>query len=317
MKKLSRPKLACAAAVLGVVALAAGATTPSQAAPAVPASASAATDACELVSGAITSTGAVRVQGHVAVAPPGVSTDRVESDKLFAGKNVRLTSSMKYDGDYEDGSSRYGYMVFGSDMYMVKYLTDLEGNVEGELATAKVGGGWGNYIAFESSELHLNGAHQRTTQYGLRSDGVLTRWTIDGGGVWRNTGAVKGYAAVKSLALISQTKTYDTFLANTRGGRLYTIHIPTSVPLKPVVKIVRTSTWQGFESLQAARCGKTGVTLLGIDKDTKAGYLYVVGHANGTKTVIKGLGKVRPTFNDPVTFNWAIPTLNDIPPYGE
>ena len=28
------------------------------------------------------------------------------------------------------------------------------------------------------------------------------------------------------MALISETKTYDTFLANTRGGALYTIRIP-------------------------------------------------------------------------------------------
>ncbi|GAA3095562.1 hypothetical protein GCM10010530_20640 [Kribbella aluminosa] len=31
--------------------------------------------------------------------------------------------------------------------------------------------------------------------------------------------------------------------------------------------------------------------LLGTDEDTKAGYLYAVGHANGTATVINLLGK--------------------------
>jgi hypothetical protein len=45
-----------------------------------------------------------------------------------------------------------------------------------------------------------------------------------------------------------------------------------------------------------------GTLLLGIDKDTKSAYLYAVGHANGTATVIQGLGKVPGTFNDPVYF---------------
>jgi hypothetical protein len=33
-----------------------------------------------------------------------------------------------------------------------------------------------------------------------------------------------------------------------------------------------------------------------------ATYLYAVGHANGTATVIKGLGKLPGTFKDPVNY---------------
>lgn len=306
MKKLNR---AICATVLAAAALTAGASLPSQASPAGVA------DACELTSGAITSTGAVRVQTHVTTAPPTLTTNRLESNKLFAGKNVRLTSSMQYDGDYEDGSGRYGYAVFGTTMHFVKYWTDLQGNVDGQAIT-KIGGGWGNYRAFESSDVWLGNFH-RTTQYGLRTDGTLSRWSVDSKFRWHSTGAVKGYSSFKSWALISQTKTYDTFLANTTTGRLYTIHIPTTAPLKPVLKQVRASSWQGFESLQAAKCGKTGVVLLGIDKDTKTGHLYAVGHANGPQTIIKSLGKARTTFPDAITFNWSVPTQNDSPPYGE
>ncbi|TCN29990.1 hypothetical protein EV644_13620 [Kribbella orskensis] len=50
------------------------------------------------------------------------------------------------------------------------------------------------------------------------------------------------------------------------------------------------------------QCGPTGTLLLGIDKDTKAGYLYAVGHAKGTATVIQGLGKVPTTFDAPIYF---------------
>ena len=115
------------------------------------------------------------------------------------------------------------------------------------------------------------------------------------------------------MTLISKTATYDTFLMNLRGGALYTARFPTSVPMKPVVKVVRKSTWQGFESLTAQKCGQYGVLLLGIDKDTGSGYMYAVGHANGTATVIKSIGKVPGTFADPVYFRWGVtPVLDPI-----
>jgi hypothetical protein len=43
--------------------------------------------------------------------------------------------------------------------------------------------------------------------------------------------------------------------------------------------------------------------------------LYAVGHANGTATVIRGLGKVPSTFGDAVDFRWA--HYNDRPLFGE
>lgn len=80
---------------------------------------------------------------------------------------------------------------------------------------------------------------------------------------------------------------------------------PLTSPLKPIVKKVRASTWQGFDALIAEKCGQYGTLLLGIDKDTKSGYLYAVGHANGMATVIQGLGKVPATFADSVNFRHA------------
>ncbi|MFG1812385.1 hypothetical protein ACGFIF_01350 [Kribbella sp. NPDC049174] len=111
-------------------------------------------------------------------------------------------------------------------------------------------------------------------------------------------------------------RTYETFLMNTRGGALYTVRIPTTSPMKPIVKVVRSSTWQGFESLTAQKCGQYGVLLLGIGKDTGAGYLYAFGHANGTGAVIKGLGRVPSTFDDPVYFRWGVISVLD-PIFGE
>ncbi|NIK59898.1 hypothetical protein [Kribbella shirazensis] len=168
----------------------------------------------------------------------------------------------------------------------------------------RIGGGWGGYRAVERSQVLLTSTTERQTAYGLAPDGTLHRWNlIPNGGrqIWRASGIASGYAGVKSMALISQTKTYDTFLMNARDGALLTVHIPTTSPMKPIVKRVRTSTWQVFESMMGARCGNYGTLLLGIDKDTGAGYLYAVGHG---ATVIQGLGKVPGTFPDPVNFAW-------------
>jgi hypothetical protein len=52
--------------------------------------------------------------------------------------------------------------------------------------------------------------------------------------------------------------------------------------------------------------------LSGIDQDTKSGYLYVVGHANGLSTLIQSLGKVTGTFDDPVYFRWVPIPVYDI-----
>jgi hypothetical protein len=81
--------------------------------------------------------------------------------------------------------------------------------------------------------------------------------------------------------------------------------------MKPVVRQVRTRTWQGFETLIAEKCGQYGTLLLGIDKDTQSGYLYAVGHANGTSTVINGLGKVNATFSDLIDFRWSVVAFYD------
>jgi hypothetical protein len=113
------------------------------------------------------------------------------------------------------------------------------------------------------------------------------------------------------MTLISKTAGYDTFLANTRGGALYTIRIPVNAAMRPIVTKVRTRTWQAFEALVAARCGTYGTVVVGIDKDTKAAYLYTFGHADGLKTRITGHGKVPGVFGDPVYFRWAPPVKSD------
>jgi hypothetical protein len=267
------------------------------------------TTACEVKLGSVTAGGDHRMQVMAATLPPTRTAESLVGRDVYPDGQVQLTGPMDSRLD-PGGLDIAGYVVLGGVMYRSAYLT-LNGDVTSPGLT-RIGGGWSTFRAIDESHL----VPRTVYTYGLRSDGVLFRWTVDGEH-WRNKVSYPGFAAVKSMAFISQTRTYDTFLANTRGGALYTIHIPTTSPLKPVVKLVRRSTWQVFEALVAEHCGKYGTVVVGIDKNARAGYLYAVGHANGTATVIQNRGKLPVTLDDPLYFHWT----NDVdyvnPPFGE
>ncbi|WP_427890435.1 hypothetical protein ACQHIV_00225 [Kribbella sp. GL6] len=240
-----------------------------------------ATAACSMTLGTVTVQGDHKFQRITATAPITVGAPHVGPKALFPVDQVRLASSVGWEPDPPSGMANRGYVRIVNDLYRFRYVTD---TTTGQLDPAsvektKVGGGWIHQTYFENSTNHT---------YALEGN-VITRWTVEGS-VWRNKATYTGFSAVKTMALLSQTRTYDTFLANTRGGALYTIRIPSSGA--PVVKKVRTATWQKFETLVAEKCGKQSTLLLAIDKDTRAGYLYAVSHANGAATVIKGLGQV-------------------------
>ncbi|MDX6281091.1 MAG: hypothetical protein QOH03_2162, partial [Kribbellaceae bacterium] len=264
--------------------------------------------ACQLDLGSVTAAGDHRTQVFAATAPPSKTVDQFVGRGAYPAGQVRLSGQMLADPN-AGGPDVSGHLVLGSAMYLSRYAASWTGDEIFHSSLQRVGGGWGAFVTFDES-VYLApppGTFFRTNEYGLRGDGVLFRWTLDTAGVWRNATSYPGFAAVKSMALISKTRTYDTFLANTRGGALYTIHIPTTSPMKPIVKVIRSSTWQGFESLVAAACGQYGVLLVGIDKDTKTGHLYAVGHANGLATVIQSRGSLPSTFDDPVYFHWTLP----------
>ena len=254
--------------------------------------------ACSLSLGAVTTAGDHKRQAVRATSPVSVSQPLVEPKGLFPVDQVRLASGLGFEPDPPSAWEYRGYVTIANDLYAFDYaIDDTSGQLDPEsYEKRKIGGGWTpEYTYFEESRFAL-----RTNTYALRGD-VISRWTVDQG-VWRNKATYSGYSAVKTMALISQTATYDSFLATTRGGALYTIRIPLSGA--PVVKKVRASTWQGFETLIAEKCGNQSTLLLGIDKDTRTGYLYAVSHANGTATVINGLGKVPTTFADKTYFRY-------------
>jgi hypothetical protein len=299
---MSRPIKCAGLAATAAVLLTTALTPPAQAQVAT-AEGTAAT--CTMDAGSVTAAGNHTYRRITAGSPPTIAAVpqmRVTTG-VYAPGQVRLSTSFLNEPD--TGAVFYiaGYVVQGGTLYRSTY--SVYGSRVDPPVLTRIGGGWSDFKLVEESEYVpvQHGPTARTLEYGLRNDGLLVRW-VNTNGVWRRNAGGAGFQSVKTMALISRTKTYDTFLANTRGGALYTIRVSTGVPASFVVKRVRSTTWQGFETLLATQCGQSGTLLLGIDKDTKAGYLYAVGHANGTATVIKGLGKVQGTFPDPVNFRW-------------
>ena len=263
------------------------------------------TASCGLSASSVTAGGDHNNVGILSTAPPKATSETLGRG-AFAARPVKVMATMSTLIDQgPDGSEYavYGYVIIGDALYQAAYDAHGDGIINNPpAALRRIGGGWANFTMVEEAEYQgpTEGGISRWNVYGLRSDGVLFRWSVSSKGVWRSTGSAPGFSSVKSMALVSKSATYDTFVANTRGGALYTIHIPTSSPMKPVVKPVRTRTWQGFETLLAQKCGVYGTVLLGIDKDSDSAYLYAVGRFTGTSTVIQSLGKVPATFGDNV-----------------
>ena len=235
-----------------------------------------------------------KFQRITATSPVTAANPVVGPTGLFPGDQVKLASSLGWEPDPPSGYKRSGYVTLGSDLYGFEYDVD---QTTGQFDPAsfkrwKVGGGWTLAYTYLEESRYSDPAYARTNTYALH-DGVINRWTV-ASKVWRSKATYTGFSSVKTMTLISQTRTYDTFLANTRGGALYTIRIPLTGT--PVVKKVRTSTWQAFDVLVAEKCGNQSTLLIGIDKDVRTAYLYAVSHANGTATVIQGLGKVGNVF---------------------
>lgn len=281
---------------IAVGALAAG-TLISTPAGAAPARATGQSAACSLRLGSVTPGGDHTLQ--TITATPSATALRVGPKDLYPDSTAYLPSSVSWEPVAPAGEQRTGLIGIGARMYGTSYITDGTGTAvePGSVKQTLIGGGWDDFHkSVELSRYSVAGV-SRSTVYSLMvdfTDGVIGRWTVTASG-WKYYTTFGGFKAVKTMVLIGQGKTFDTFLATTNGGALYTVQVPTGSG-KPVVTKVRTSTWQSFETLIAEKCGSNGTLLLGIDKNTGAGYLYAVGHANGAATVIKGLGKVPTTF---------------------
>ncbi|GAA3146600.1 hypothetical protein JOF29_001917 [Kribbella aluminosa] len=284
---LAAGALLAGALVAGALVAGALVTTPAGAAP------TGSTASCSLRLGSVTSGGDHTLQTITAAPSAGART--VGPNDLYPDGETGLASSVRYEPVAPAGEQRQGLVTIVDQLYNSTYLTDGTGTaaVPGTVKSTHIGGGWkGVYFWLDRSDYSAAGV-ARSNLYALHSvpgDADIVRWRLTAGGPQYKT-VFGGFKAVKTMALIGQGRTSDTFLAITNGGALYTVQVPTGSG-KPVVTKVRTSTWQVFGTLIAERCGQQGTLLLGIDRVHGTGYLYAVGHANGAATVIKGLGKV-------------------------
>jgi hypothetical protein len=264
--------------------------------------------ACALGLGSLDGATGVSSRVITATTPPTVSPVIKTPDLYTSQYAVSDPTTFTAVSAGSGRTTRTGKVVWGAGYLMEStYTIGSDGKVIGTPGFRRIGNGWGGRFLIQSQyKASATSKPTRTTLYSQDQYGKFGRWTDVGKG-FRNTGYVTGMSTMKSFALIATTPTYDMFLANNRAGVLYTVKIPASVPLKPIITSVRASSWQGFEQLVAAPCGKTGSILLGIDKDAKTGYLYAVGHAAGGSTVIKSLGKVPGAFTDWEYFRFSAP----------
>lgn len=277
-------------------------------------------DRCMIDTGSVTASGDHLNRSFDGTRVPTAWAPRTAMRDVFPDGAARLSSRTSVDQVGEQSFEVYGWVVLGNDLHHVVYGDTDDAVLEpGDPRLTRIGGGWGTMRAMEVAEYaHAKVTRPRTQLYGLGADGVLHRW-VQSESTWRSHEVFPGFAPVKAMTLISMTDTYDTFLMNTRGGALYTVRVPIASPMKPVVKVVRTRTWQGFETLVADACGGNGTVLVGVDRDTGDAYLYAVGHAIGTSTVIRGLGKVPGRFTERAVFPVVPSPRFDVepPPFGE
>jgi hypothetical protein len=291
-------------------AAAAGSSTSSTLAPSASAAAATAGSACGMAIGSITAAGDLGGAGVSATTPPTRSPvfGQPPQPHLFPAGSAKLSTTWERSFGVGSDFREDGNVVLGSTFSRTHFAFD---GVNWITGTNVVGGGWGSFRAIASPDFYPPFSVSRPKYlYGLRNDGVLLRWAARGASYSRPA-SYPGFSSVKAMTVISQTATYDTFLANTRGGALYTIRIPVTSPMTTVVKKVRSTTWQGFEFLLAENCGRQSILLAGIDKDTGSAYLYAVSHATGATTVILTLGRIPGTFPDPVYY-LRHPELNNL-----
>ncbi|NEA31727.1 hypothetical protein [Streptomyces sp. SID13031] len=263
---------------------------------------------CSLDLGSVTTAGAQTTRTITATSPATVGAVKTTPGVYQPGKVEHITTFTSIPSG--TGASRTGKAVIGGVLYTTSYGVLANGQVDPAhpVVQTRVGGGWTKHRWIEQS-LYMSPdplEPKRSSLYAQDTTGLLARWTLDGT-TWRNTGGIGGLTVAKSMTLISRDYYQDTFVLNTRAGKLMTVAVPNVFPMQTYGTTLRNSTWQVFEQLIATRCGPDGSLILGIDRDTNSAYLYQLNHVAypGTSTVIKSLGKVPGTFTDPHYFRYA------------
>jgi hypothetical protein len=258
----------------------------------------AASAACQVAAGAITAAGVNSSYVVTATRPVGVAP--LTPFKLFGAR----TSSTWYAWLTSKNVTYYaGFVLQGSNLYAGAETYSRPEGQPPVTSSKKLGAGWGGFTALTSSNYYVKGTTRpHLFLYGLHSNGSLYRYSVNGPtGPISSYGSAAGYGSFKSITVISETLGYDTLLATTKAGALWTIHLPVTAPLKGTLKAVRTTGFKQYDKIVASRCGSSTL-LTGFDNTAKSLTVYAMSKANGSKTVVNTIGSAPATHNGLVHF---------------
>jgi hypothetical protein len=266
------------------LSLVTGATVAGQATAGIQGStgAQAATKACRVFVGGVDATG--EYSGTAIDATRPLTASGPAPEQLFP---VRASATWYYN--YTPGSTKAWYTAFvlqGSNLYLAKatYILD----APAVASSQKVGTGWAGFSTIATSN-YVQGPKAHKFLYGLHGNGSLYRYDVTTGKV-KALGSAPGYSGFKAITVIAETAGYDTLLATTKAGALWTIHIPVTTPFKATLKLVRSTGFKAYDQLVADRCGASSTLLAGLTKAGNKATVYAMSHANGSKTVLNNLG---------------------------
>ncbi|WP_328320863.1 hypothetical protein OHA70_22895 [Kribbella sp. NBC_00382] len=248
--------------------------------------------ACETDVGTITPDARNSPYGITATRP--LDVHKYNSFKLFSG---RASSSWYY---WEPSASVYywsgfvlqaGNLLAGAETYYNNSTTP-------KVSSKILGGGYGGFTTLTSANYWVPGTTQEHTfLYGLNTNGSLYRYRVNGPtGPVVGAGHAPGYKGFKAITVIATAPTYDTLLATTKAGALWTIHLPVTGTFKGTLKAVRASGFQKYDQLVAQRCGNATM-LSAFDNTANTVTVYAMGKAVGSKTVMNTIGTA-PATND-------------------
>ena len=270
-----------ALAVAGL-SLVTGAAVAGQASAGVQGKAQAAAEPCKVLVGAVSTAGEASATQIAATKPPSASGPA--PFQLFP---VRASATWYYVGTGKPTSYYTGLVLQGANLYVAKSTFVLD--APAVASSQKLGTGWAGFSTIATSNYVGPKAHKFL--YGLHANGSLYRYNVTTGAV-KAFGSAPGYQGFKAITVISETATYDTLLATTKAGALWTIHIPVTAPFKATLKLVRTTGFKAYDQLVAQRCGVSSTLLTGLNTTTNKATVYAVSRATGSSTLINTLGTV-------------------------
>lgn len=248
-----------------------------------------AASACSMQVGAVNAAG--MSGGYNIVATRPVQVGEFVPYKLFG---IRASATWYY---YKEPTRNYfrGLILQGSNLYAAYEIYKGSSDVPTVSAT-KVGTGWSGFSTIATSNF-VQGTTPHRYLYGLHTNGSLYRYNVNG--PVRSYGSAPGYRSFKTITVIAETATYDTLLATTKTGALWTIRVPVTAPLKATLKQVRTTGFKAYEQLIAQRCGATSTLLTAFDNDANTATVYAVSRATGASTLINTIDTFPATFDAP------------------